>query len=169
MKAIRALGQRDRCAPLAVRFENRITRGVGCWEWQGNINPVSGYGRLQFEKQMLFAHRVAYELYVGPIPEGMVICHHCDNPPCVRPDHLFLGTHADNVADKMNKGRWAGGSKPGEAHHNSILTDEQVAAIRAALRQPLRHGDVRKIARQYNVDESTIHHIKSGRAWRHIP
>lgn len=167
MKEKRAQGQLDRGESIAVKFANRIQKTDTCWIWVGNINPATGYGRLFFEKN-LFAHRVSYELHQGPIPEGMVVCHKCDNPPCVNPEHLFLGTHADNVNDKMSKGRWAGGSLPGERHPNSKLTDEQVLEIRGLLRFPHFHGKYAQMGRAFDVDECAIHHIKSGRSWRHV-
>lgn len=79
-----------------------------CWCWTASRLP-SGYGRVRFEKKSTYAHRVAWILTHGPIPEGMVVCHHCDNPPCCNPKHLFVGTQADNVHDRDRKGRGIGG------------------------------------------------------------
>lgn len=78
----------------------------GCWEWTASRNEARrGYGQLNVDGRPVMAHRVMYELFVGPIPPGLCVCHHCDNPPCVRPDHLFLGTHGDNAKDRDMKGR----------------------------------------------------------------
>lgn len=93
-------------SPLADRFWHYVEQGDGCWEWQGHL--ASGYGALRGQypdQRMVKAHRVSWEIHFGPIPTGMFVCHHCDNPPCVRPDHLFLGTNTSNMRDRERKGR----------------------------------------------------------------
>lgn len=94
--------------PLTERLWLKVRKGDGCWTFTGARNGY-GYGVLietvDGQRHERLAHRVAWSEANGPIPAGMVICHHCDNPPCVRPDHLFLGTHADNMADMIAKGR----------------------------------------------------------------
>lgn len=91
---------------MAARFWDGVDKqpGDGCWEWTGHCND-GGYGRVTRQTEDRLAHRYAWELENGPIPDGMFVCHHCDNPPCVRPDHLFLGTHTDNMRDAQRKGR----------------------------------------------------------------
>ena len=79
----------------------------GCWEWQGYRNPL-GYGRMRKDGKKHLAHRISYTLFVGEIPEGKMLCHKCDNPSCVNPDHLFVGTNQDNVSDCIAKGRHKG-------------------------------------------------------------
>lgn len=77
----------------------------GCWLWAASLRPVSGYGQLRIGASVKFAHRVSYALHRGPIPAGLFVCHHCDTPSCVNPDHLFLGTAKDNAQDSLRKGR----------------------------------------------------------------
>lgn len=90
--------------PRADRFWTFVERGDGCWLWTGALGGRGGYGRFDADR----AHRVAYELVVGPIPPGLFVCHHCDVPRCVRPDHLFVGTAKDNAQDRDRKGRRRG-------------------------------------------------------------
>ncbi len=112
--------------PARLRFLRFFDRPeIGCWPWKGCKNK-QGYGTFgDDEMKIVKAHRFAWELEGGRIPDGMVVCHTCDNPPCVRISHLFLGTHQDNVDDKIGKGRHAYGIKCAQAK----LTKEQVLMI----------------------------------------
>lgn len=99
--------------PPLERYEEKVDRSGGpdaCHPWMAGRLPT-GYGRFSYGGKDVYAHRWAYENYVGPIPEGLQVLHHCDNPPCVNPAHLWLGTHADNHADKVAKGRQARGKR----------------------------------------------------------
>lgn len=104
-----------------VRFENKIDRSPhpkGCWIWLGSTNPA-GYGQFWVSPKAEMAHRVSFSIHKQVIPSGKIVCHHCDNPSCVNPDHLFMGTHLDNVMDKIKKGRHnpATGDRSGARKH----------------------------------------------------
>jgi hypothetical protein len=143
-----------RAAPRTTRerrFWAKVTTGDGCWEWAGYTDSY-GYGQLQTGLKEP-AHRVSWEINVGPIPEGLQVLHHCDNPPCVRPDHLFLGTQSDNIKDMWAKGRGQSGA---------ILTVADVRAIRqgAALGQQMP-----EMAQTYGVSTTAIRDVVTGRRW----
>lgn len=116
--------------PLAERLWSRVTRTDDCWTWDGHTNE-QGYGQIgrgYTVEGLALTHRVAWELTHGPIPDGIGVLHRCDNPPCCRPDHLFLGTQADNMQDAKAKGRARGVA--GEANWNSKVTAHHVQQIR---------------------------------------
>lgn len=140
----------------AAKFWTRIAGGqdVECWEWQGRKNQ-KGYGR--FGRDM--AHRVAYELTKGPIPEGLIIRHRCDNPACCNPKHLLVGTHSDNSQDALERGRFAIGHRHGHAKLNED-------AIRYIRRNPEKLTGA-QLAEKFSVSPSTISYARSGRTWSH--
>lgn len=144
------------------RFWSKVRKTETCWTWTG-ITNLYGYGLFRLNGKRVLAHRFVLTLVNGVDPTGMVCCHKCDNPACVRPDHLFLGTHADNVADRTAKGRSARGSKSGVAR----LTEEQIPAIRSLYReQGIRASE---IARRFNVSSGTIEAVLRGVTWTHVP
>jgi len=143
-------------------FWNKIKKTDGCWEWQGKRRD-DGRGVLMWKGKKDFrAHRLAYMLTYGPIPEGLDICHSCDNPPCCRPDHLFAGTRLENVRDAIAKGRAVRGERVG----NSKLGERQVREIRDMRRSGTR---IQAIATAYGVSQSLIHKIVHRKRWRHLP
>lgn len=133
---------------------------TGCWLWEGPYHS-KGYGILSVRR---YAHRVSYAVYRGPIPDGMFVCHRCDTPPCVNPDHLFLGTPLDNMRDMARKGRanrrW---QHPGfgTAHPKSKLTSDQVAEIRR-LRGTVAQSE---LARRFGVSGATVCHVQTGKCY----
>ena len=143
--------------PLAERFWPKVDkRGPReCWEWRA-AKDRRGYGRIGVKSQhkTLFATRVSWELTYGPIPEGLCVCHTCDNPGCVNPRHLWLGTQADNLLDMKLKGR----GKP----YGAKLDAEKVAEIRLAVAGGINR---RWLAEKYGVTRGTIDHIARGRTW----
>jgi hypothetical protein len=142
-------------------FETKFVVTPGCWNWIGFINK-SGYGRLQWHMKMTLAHRLSYVLYVGPIPDGMFVCHKCDNRKCVNPDHLFIGDHLDNMHDMSLKGRRNPPRLHGERHGNSKLTNDIVLAIRADNRL------LNEMAKAYGVSEGCLSEIRNRKTWTHI-
>lgn len=149
-----------------ARFQKYApTDGDGCHEWTSQIDK-KGYGRLRAQGTSKLAHRIAYELANGPIPAGMEVCHSCDNPRCVNPSHLFLGTHNDNMKDGVAKGRFSRTHQAkGEQRYNAKLTNDDVLAIRAAYAS----GEYQKdIAARYGMVQQSIHEIVTRKTWRHI-
>src|SRR5678816_1649164 len=125
--------------PLLDRFEEKYCPepNTGCWLWTGSTNP-SGYGQLfrswRKGSRPALAHRIAWELFNGPIPDSIFVCHRCDTPSCVNPKHLFLGTCSDNMQDCSKKGRLRIPALRGEAQPTSKLTVDQVAVSYTHLR-----------------------------------
>lgn len=122
--------------PLRERLlHRRVITPDGCWEWDGARHP-HGYGLIGIDGRMTRVHRVAHELFIGPIPEGLHVCHRCDNPPCFNPDHLFAGTRADNMRDMAAKGRQVFQKHPeravrGARNGRHRLTPDEVREMRA--------------------------------------
>jgi len=142
----------------------------GCWIWTGKSKTCFGYGLINLgghNGKIEKAHRVSWILAYGNIPDGLFVCHHCDNPPCVRPDHLFLGTPADNNHDMQQKGRCDRVKRPkGERHWMAKLTNEQVLEIRAKYESDKPY--LRQLGVQYGVSLQTIHRIVRRKNWDHI-
>lgn len=152
---------------LKERFEAKFVRADGCWEWRAALN-TSGYGKIGTGAgQCTEAHRVAYRLYVGEIPDGLCVCHTCDNRKCVNPAHLFLGTRADNNADKRRKGRDANCVHRGSKHGMALLVESQVLEIRRLRRETTMTQE--EIGDLFGVSKIVVFHIVHRKTWRHIP
>ncbi len=149
---------------LTSRFWAKVKKGRGCWEWTAHKNWL-GYGRIgeSVTRKILYAHRVSYTIHYGPIPDGLCVLHKCDNPGCVRPDHLFLGTEKDNAIDRQNKGR----SNPckGERHGRAKVTDSDIREMRRLDKLGWAHAD---IARRFGLSQPQVSGIISGKYWGHI-
>ena len=147
----------------AAEFHSRIQKGVDCWPWKG-VTDRQGYGVFTHRGKNYQAHRVSWALKNGPIPEGLCACHKCDNPICVNPDHVFLGTQMDNVRDCWSKGRgyknnWVSGVKNPKAKLNL----EKVVEIRKALFSGLKALEVAEL---FQVTVPTISKISLFQIWR---
>lgn len=164
--------------PLAVRFWEDVVKapGDGCWVFtRGTSRHPHGYGSLSVNRRETLAHRVSWELAHGPIPPGLRVLHKCDNPPCVRPDHLFLGTQLDNVRDMWSKGRAKRrarkprpppkGVPRGSRHRNAKVAEADVRAMREARAAGER---LRAIGERFGLSESNVCRIVSGETWRHV-
>ena len=125
-------------------------RDRGCWEWTAHKNWL-GYGRIgeSVTRKILYAHRVSYAIHYGPIPDGLCVLHKCDNPGCVRPDHLFLGTEKDNAIDRQNKGR--SNPRKGEKHGRAKITESNVTEMR---RLWASGWTAKELADKYKISES---------------
>jgi hypothetical protein len=153
---------------VARAFRMRVIKGGpdDCWQWDGMVRE-DGYGRFQLRGHITVgAPRVAYYLHHGRWPGWLEVCHRCDNPNCVNPAHLFLGTHAENMADMVKKGR---ANKPiGERAARSKLTAAQVADIRTRYVAG-RKGDGPRAAKEFGVSVPSIWSILRRRTWKHLP
>lgn len=167
-------------AKTIARFMRKVDTSGDCWKWLG-AKDEKGYGRFSVggshkpdgsrRNSMVAAHRFSYEAHVGPIPKSsgnvrMCVLHRCDNPACVRPDHLFVGTDLDNVRDMDRKGRRVNAQLRGSSHHAAVLTEEKVLEI---VRLHRVHGITQaQLSRDFGVCTSTVNHIFTGRLWRHL-
>jgi hypothetical protein len=153
--------------PLVDRFWKYVKKTKTCWIWTGAKTVCGGYGAIRSDDgRTVRAHRVSWEIHNGPIPPEMHACHHCDNPPCVRPDHLFLGAPRENSIDKQGKGRARGGSPRGAGHPQAKLTDDKVAEMR--LSYASGGTSLNKLAAEYGVSKKAVLMIIHRVTWTHV-
>jgi hypothetical protein len=155
--------------PLAERFWPKVKKTDGCWLWQAaDDGRPSGYGFIGAPtpadpRRMIGAHRASWMLHFGPIPRGKFVLHKCDNGKCVRPDHLFLGTHKENMRDMAQKGRAS--DRTGSKHHLTRLTEDDVRGIRTRV---AAGESQRALAKEFGMHPTSISHIVHRRSWRHV-
>lgn len=140
------------------RFISRLHINNTCWEWYGSLNK--GYGDIHIDSKRIKSHRLAYELYIGDILDNKLILHHCDNPICCNPDHLYAGTPLDNMTDAMKRNRLK--HKKGEDMYCSKLKDQDIIFIRQS------NLSINEMAEKFNVCRATIQSILNYKTWKHI-
>jgi len=155
--------------PVAERFWAKVDRASsedGCWLWTAAMTP-KGYGAFRdpSRRQRVLAHRFSWELTYGAVPIGLCVCHRCDTPACVNPNHLFIGTIADNAADMAAKGRAVSPRLKGSQHANAKLTESSVGMIR---RLSDRGMSASRLASQFGVSRRCIRMITTRCTWRHV-
>jgi len=148
---------------LTDRFWKRVKKSEGCWIWTGSLDG-QGYGQVKVERRNMKATRVAYELAYGPSDRSLFMCHHCDNPACVRPEHLYPGTRKQNMLDMHLRRR----STWGERSAHAKLTEVQIAEIRQRLRDNPGRGIQTRIAKEFGVRQDHISRIASGQRWGNL-
>lgn len=168
----------SRFCSTECHFWSHVTKGDQCWSWNG-VKSNSGYGKMSRRGVAVFAHRFSWELHnARPVPYGLFVLHHCDNPICVRPDHLFVGSLKDNIHDAMRKGRHVAPPvhrgtdnilvrrpelRPrGERHHSHKLTESQVVEILASDASGV------SLATKYGVQKTLISAIRNRKIWKHV-
>lgn len=153
-----------RCANMArnTPFHERVREVDGCLEWQGQRNR-KGYGALSVAGKMWLAHRFAWTKANGTIPDGMCVLHICDNPPCCNPDHLFVGTQAENLEDMRGKGRQ--NPPRGSSHPRSKLSRSDVLKLRSAREKGARWEE---LAKEFGVSKAAARFAGLGITWKHV-
>ena len=145
---------------IPERIWNAVNKTDSCWNWtHGKL--AGGYGQVVLSKKKWTSHRLFYSAFVGPIPEGMLVCHKCDNPSCVNPEHLFLGTHLDNNRDCYAKGRMP-------LRYGHLATN--VAKLTETQAKHIKYSDLasKELVALYGVNQSQISRIRSGKTWKNI-
>lgn len=159
---------------VADRFWEKVDKSAGpdgCWGWLASKDR-KGYGKhcLPKTKRPFLAHRIAYEMVIGPIPTGLWVLHRCDNPSCVNPSHLWIGNHSDNMRDCYEKGRHVAQHselmRRGSAHGMSKLNEEQVVQIR---HKWSAGSSVKELCHEFSVSRGCIGGIVYRRKWKHLP
>lgn len=153
-----------------IRAGAAVDPVTGCWNWKKCVQG-NGYGRIRTGARTLYVHRASYQAFHGPIPEGMDVCHKCDNRRCCNPEHLFAGTRLDNMRDALEKGRVSHGERhsiavpKGEANSKAKLSANEVVVIRSLVAS----GQCRKeVAGRFGVSYDNINRIVNRNTWRHV-
>lgn len=141
-------------------FWSNVNKTDGCWEWKRAKNK-RGYGVYSFENKKQLTHRLSYMFTHGELPSSILVCHKCDNPKCVNPDHLFAGTQTDNMNDMVIKGS-------GRNNYNRKISIEDIKIIRAKYPHCPKDGTVKELAKKYGINESSMTKIINRKTYKHI-
>lgn len=152
-----------------IILNNIDKKEMGCWEWTGSLTPP-GYGQVYFNGKNYRAHRLAYFAFNGEFDKSLFVCHKCDNPKCVNPKHLFLGTCKDNTHDSINKGRFYQKYEKGNKPANRLISDALAKTIKNCLKPRSGYGrfTLKQIADIYEVPHQLVKDIKAGRSYINI-
>lgn len=145
-----------------TRFWSKVDKTTECWNWTGGKHKA-GYGKIKIKRKTLLSHRVSWFLKKGSIDNNLHVCHKCDNPSCVNPKHLFLGTDLDNINDMLRKGR---DSMRGSKNNKAVLKEKDVIEIRSKYSD--RRVKLKQIASMYNVSLSAISSVLLNKTWSHL-
>jgi hypothetical protein len=153
----------NKLIPIKEKLKKYVVDSKNCWNWLGSKDK-DGYGVFGHHRnKQLRAHRASYDFYIGEIPTGMLVCHYCDNPSCINPKHLFLGTSKDNTQDMIKKQRKL--ILFGENHPNAKLTEQQANEIKQLRKQ---NKPLTEIANQFGISFQTVSSIAKGKTWKRI-
>ena len=147
----------------AIKIKIKLTIN-GCWEVISHVPNRNGYIELYRNHKIVRAHRLSYKTFCGPIPQGLYVLHHCDNPPCINPNHLYVGTQTDNMRDCRLRGRMA--SQKGAKNGNAKLSEKDVLNIFNSDKKG--SADIKSLSRKYSVTKETISQIIRGVRWNHL-
>jgi hypothetical protein len=161
--SMRCLGMSNH-VDINMRFWSKVNRrdSKECWNWKATLNKYD-YGQIKYSGKLILSHRLVWILIHGEIPENMCVLHHCDNPSCCNPSHLYLGTHQDNMRDRSSRGRTS--RHTGESNGRAKLTRNTVMKIRDQIKNGLSYGAV---AKMFKISNATIGHIARYETWRNI-
>lgn len=146
---------------MKLKLHGKIQNANGCWEWKG-FRLKTGYGKFSYKRKSYLAHRISWYLFNGPIPDYLCVCHKCDNPPCINPEHLFLGTQVDNIQDMIKKNRR---DFKGENAPYRKLSSNQVLKIRELIQNGVKQ---KEICRIFDITQGHVASIKYRRCWKEL-
>jgi hypothetical protein len=165
-KAGQKAGNNRTIESITDRFWRRVDKSGDCWEWLGYRHSGFWHGQIMSaSRRIVWVHRLSWEIHNGPVPSGKCVLHTCDNPGCVNPYHLFLGTQRDNMKDMWRKGRGVLPKTQGQYNSQAKLTDGDIRVIRDLVSQGMTRTDV---ANFFNVSNSTVGRIVSRKLWAHV-